>query len=433
MRTRTESMTGTRKEKANATKEEEETVLLIKTVTVFVMKEKELSGRKDATGEEEMVTNRNTVKLFFYAVIALVLIPSASNAQFSLSTGLNMSFNDNINSNYELLSDEVTEFFFETAYDFPSKNKNFELYYEGSLNYYRENINRTFHEHTVGMMYSTSFGKKLGSSFNTGASFLTSLNREDYTYLDYNDASAFVNYRTYTGKRTAWQIGYSFDYYNYSDISDFNNIQNYLYTSFTGYLPSRTTLGIETGAGVKTYLNSLVSSSSSMGQGKHKTGSTTLLGESVSRLDISGKVSQSIFDMTGISLSGGYSKILKSNDRYLVSGNVTGSDNVFDDEYSFEGPFVHSTLTQRFPWGIAAVLAGSYQYRMFVDRPAYDLNENVISDERADDVFSASFQLVKNFDYFGIRFVYNYINNTSNDQYYNFRNNIFSVEIGAGF
>jgi len=380
-----------------------------------------------------MITSKNTLKLFFTALIALVLIPSVSNAQFSLSTGINMSFNDNINSNYELLRDEVTEFFFETAYDFPSKNKNFELYYEGSLNYYRRNISRTFHEHSVGMIYSTSFGKKLGSSFNTGASFLTSLNREDYTYLDYNNASAFANFRTYTGKRTAWQIGYRFDYFNYSEMSDFNNIQNYLFTSFTGYLPSRTTLSIETGGGVKTYLNSIVSSTSGMGQGRHRMGSVTLVGESVSRLDLSGKISQSIFDMTGISLNGGYSKILNSNDRYLVSGNVTGSDNVFDDEYSFEGPFVTSSLTQRFPWGIAAVLTGSYQYRMFIDRPAYDLQENVISDERTDDVFGVSFQLIKNFDYFGIRFVYNYIDNSSNDRYYNFRNNIFSVELGAGF
>jgi hypothetical protein len=70
---------------------------------------------------------------------------------------------------------------------------------------------------------------------------------------------------------------------------------------------------------------------------------------------------------------------------------------------------------------------------VFVDRPAYGLLENIVSDERKDDVFAASFQLIKNFNYFGIRFVYNYINNSSNDQYYNFRNNIFSVELGAGF
>ena len=192
-------------------------------------------------------------------------------------------------------------------------------------------------------------------------------------------------------------------------------------------------MSIETGAGVKTYLNSLVSGTSGMGQGKHSMGSVTLLGESVSRLDLSGKISQSIFDMTGLSLSGGYSKTLESDGRYLTSGIVNGNDNVFDDEYSFEGPFVTSSLTQRFPWGIAAVLTGSYQYRMFINRPAYDLQENVISDERTDDVFGASFQLIKNFDYFGIRFVYNYIDNSSNDRYYNSGNNIFSVEIGAGF
>jgi hypothetical protein len=426
-------MTGMKTVKANATGAEEETASRIKTVTVFAMTGREQSDRKDATGEEEMKTSRNALRLFLIAVIGSAIIPSGTKAQFSLSTGLNMSYNDNINSNYELLSDEVTEFFFETAYDFPSKNKNFELYYEGSLNYYRRNISRTFHEHSVGMIYSTSFGKKLGSSFNTGASFLASINREDYTYLDYNNASAFVNFRTYTGKRTAWQIGYRFGYFNYSEISDFNNIQNYLYTSFTGYLPSRTTISIETGAGVKTYLNSLVSGTSGMGQGKHRIGSVTLVGESISRLDLSGKISKSIFDMTGISLSGGYSKVLNSDGRYLASGNVNGNDNVFDDEYSFEGPFVTSTLTQRFPWGIAAVLTGSYQYRVFVDRPAYDLLENVISDERTDDVFAASFQLVKDFKYFGIRFVYNYINNSSNDRYYNSENNIFSVEIGAGF
>ncbi len=292
-------------------------------------------------------------------------------------------------------------------------------------------MNRTFHEHSAGLVYSSSFGKKLSSSFNTGASYHLSLNRDEYTYLDYNGASAFAEYRTYVSKRVSWQTGYSFNYYSYNEIPDFDNFQNYISTSIKGFLPSRTTLSIETGFGVKTYINSLTASSG-MGSGRHKMGNSSALGESVMRLDISGKISQAIFDKTGISLTAGYTKNLRSNERYLVSGNVTGSDNLFDDEYSFEGPFIESSLTQRLPWNMAAVIGGTYQQRYFIDRPAYDLNENIISDQRTDKVAGASFQFIKNFSNFGIRLVYNFVHNSSNDQYYNFKNNIFSLELGAG-
>jgi hypothetical protein len=402
------------------------------------MKEKAISVLKDATGEAKMETNNLAIGLYIRKlirpVLMLALLYSTASAQFNLNTGFNMSYNDNINSNYQFLSDEVTEFFFESGYSFPSKNKNFELYYEGSFNYFRRNVDRTFHEHSAGIVYSSSFGKKLISSLNIGGAYHLSLNRNDYTYLDYNGASAYANYRTYIGKRTSWQLGYTFNYYNYNEISDFNNFQNYVYTSLTGHLPSRTTLSIETGFGAKTYMNSLTTTSTTgMGSGKHKMGNSTVLGESVMRLDVMGRISQSIFERTGFSLSAGYTKNLSSNERYLISGNVTGNDNVLDDEYSFEGPFTDASLTQRLPWSMAAVLSGSFQYRNFIDRPAYDLNENLISDTRTDKVFSASLRFVKNFENFGIILAYSYIQNSTNDEYYNFKNNIFSIELGAGF
>lgn len=373
-------------------------------------------------------------KYYIGFIFIFTLLSGSVLSQFSLSTGLNMSYNDNINSNYESLSDEVSEFFMESSYSFPMKNKSFEIYYEGSFNYFRRNVNRTFHEHSAGLVYSSSFGKKLNSSFNTGASYHLSLNRDEYTYLDYNGASAFAEYRTYVSKRVSWQAGYSFNYFSYNELPDFDNFQNYVSTSIKGFLPSRTTLGFETGFGIKTYINPLTSSTvSGMGPGRHKMGNSSALGESVMRLDISGKISQAIFDKTGASISAGYTKNLISSERYLVSGNVTGNDNEFDDEYSFEGPFTEASFTQRFPWNMAAVISGSYQQRYFIDRPAYDLNENIISDQRTDKVTGASVQFIKNFTNFGIRLVYSFVHNSSSDQYYNFKNNIFSLELGAGF
>jgi len=402
------------------------------------MKEKAISVLKDAIGEAKMKKSNLTIgfkiRKIIYPILMLALLYSTASAQFGLSTGLNMSYNDNINSNYQFLSDEVTEFFLESSYSFPSKNKNFELYYEGSFNYFRRNVNRTFHEHSAGIVFSSSFGKKLSSSLNIGGAYNLSLNRDDYTYLDNSGASAFANYKTYIGKRTSWQLGYTFNYYNYNEISDFNNFQNYVYTSLTGYLPSRTTLSFETGLGVKTYLNSQTNTSTSgMGSGKHKMGSSTVLGESVFRLDVTGRLSQSIFDKTGLSLSAGYTKNLSSNERFLVSGNVTGNDNSLDDEYSFEGPYTEISLTRHLPWGLAAVLSGGFQYRNYIDRPAYDLNENLLSNERIDKLYTASLGLIKNFENFGFRLAYNYIQNSTNDEYYNFKNNIFSIELGAGF
>ncbi len=102
-------MTGKKAEKANATEAGEVTVSLIKTETESAMSGKGTSDLKDATGEEEMKTNNNlSISKFIGLALMFVLLNSSALSQFSLSTGLNMSYNDNINSNYEFLSDEVS-------------------------------------------------------------------------------------------------------------------------------------------------------------------------------------------------------------------------------------------------------------------------------------------------------------------------------------
>jgi hypothetical protein len=447
-------MTGKKAVRANAIRAEEETALWIRTETESVMTERETSVPEDAIEEEEMKTSRFETcyirRILPPLVFLLLLFPLKLSAQFSLSTGLDMSFNDNINSNYQSLSDEVSELFLDGSYDFSSKYRNLELYYEGSLSYFNRNVSRTYHEHSAGLNYSNSFGKNSNSSLSLGASYRISLNRDDYSYLDYSKASAFAKFKTYVSKRVQWQIGYVFDYFNYNEISDLNDVQNYVYTSFTGFLPSRTSLGIETGFGMKNYVNSFSAVTNTTGingmggmdfmggngsgMGGYRMGSSsTGTDRNVMKLDITGKISQSIFDRTGLSFTAGYSKNLKSDERFLISGNVTGSNNVFDDEYSFEGPFVESSLTQRFPWNVAAVISAGYQNRIYVDRPAYDLNENILSNERTDKVFTASLQITRNFRNFGISLVYSHINNSTNDAYYNFENNIISLELGAGF
>ena len=230
-------------------------------------------------------------------ITAFLLFQGNASAQFNLNTGLNVSYNDNINSNYEYLTDEVSELFFETSYDFPSKNKNLQLYYEGSFKYFRRNVTRTIHDHSAGLIFSHSFGKQSTTGLNVGASYSTSINRDVYSYLDYNGASAFADFRHYVGKRTLWRTVYNFNYFNYSELSDFNNFKNEILTSFTGFLPSRTSISIAAAFGVKTYINS---STSNTGQRKYKMANSSVFGESVLSLDISGKISQSIRWQTGI-------------------------------------------------------------------------------------------------------------------------------------
>jgi hypothetical protein len=369
------------------------------------------------------------IKIAAVIAISLVLFSGKTFAQFSLNTGLNMSYDDNINSNYQYHSDQVSEIYLHSAYDFTSKKNNVQLFYDGSLNYYTKYTDRTNHEHILGLTYSGTFGKELNTNLDAGMDYTASFNRSIYSYLDYSNISAYANFRNYLSKRVQGRIGYNFNYINFKEYPDLNNKQHYLFGGLRWILPIRTSLIFQAGFGLKNYQSSVSAVSL---RGMHMQSGSNTTGNVVTRVDVTGKVIQSLSDWTGIALSGGYNAVLQKNERYIVSRNLNGNTDIFEDRFSYEGSVINLGFTQQFPWSISASLDAGYSYKNFVDRPAYDLAGNIISNQRIDKEATFAFHLQKYFGIIGIALSYEYTNNNSNDVFYNCNNNVITLGLNAG-
>lgn len=77
--------------------------------------------------------------------------------------------------------------------------------------------------------------------------------------------------------------------------------------------------------------------------------------------------------------------------------------------------------------------SASYEYRKYGNRPALGLDQSVKAGERIDNETVLGFSLEKDFRVFGVRFYYILVDNSSNDEHYNFKNNIFGLGINSGF
>lgn len=368
-------------------------------------------------------------------VLFFLLSFSVAQSQFVLNTGVHNAFDDNVNNNYLNTFDRLTQFSLKSGYDFNNENSNIQLFYLGSFNYYKNITARTFHTHSTGLVYSKLYGEESETELNTGVNYNLRIGREDFTYFDNSQYVGYINVKHQLSERTFGKLGYRIKYLGYEELSDLNNIENIFFAQIMNFLPSRTTLAFEANLGVKTYTNAPPETTAityGMGRGRSTVDDSK---PSVVQLSANARIAQSIFDETGISVTAGYQKNLQQETRYLSSGYIVSDDDLFDDNYGYEGASFDAALTQILPWSMMAKISFLYQNKNYVNRPAYDLLDNIKSNERVDKVSSFSFILEKEFGWFNgfaISLMYDYIQNESNDDFYNYKNNVCAISFDFG-
>ena len=148
------------------------------------------------------------------------------------------------------------------------------------------------------------------------------------------------------------------------------------------------------------------------------------------------RIGQSLGEKTGLSLSAGYRYNFQQSSRYLTSEYGTLSeDELFNDHYGYEGLRAGLLLTQLLPDDWTARLRFDQEQRTYPLLAAYDLAGMQTAAQRVDShgIFSAS--LEKKWTNFPLTLMlsYEYIKNASNDAYYTYTNNVFSVGVTVPF
>jgi hypothetical protein len=144
------------------------------------------------------------------------------------------------------------------------------------------------------------------------------------------------------------------------------------------------------------------------------------------------RVGQSLFQNTGLSMTAGYQINLRKEIRSLSSSSgLVADDEIFEDHYGYEGPQTSVMLTQILPWDMKLRITGSWQRRTYASQAAFDDAGTQVGSERLDtrSALNVQWHIPVRALGFTVGLAYDHIRNASNDSFYAYTNNAFTLHL----
>ena len=367
----------------------------------------------------------------------LMLFALPLEAQFSLSADFTAMYDDNINNNALQLEDRIGQLSLTAGYDWPGEHPSAQLFYSGSFSYFSRVLDRTFHDHTLGATYSRRLGGSDGPAvLSLGGTYMTRVNREYYSFYDHHQISLHGNLQFSFSEAWTGRAGYAFRSLTLSELPDLDYFEHYGFGQISTTLATRTTIIAEGDIGYKVYKTGnfdTVSVSSGPGAGNTVvTSSIPTVTQAVGLI----RIGQAITDATGLSITALYQLNLQKESRYLSSVyGLISDDEVFDDRYAYEGPHGTVMLTQLIGENILVRASAGLHIKRYSDRPAFDLAGKEVSAQRNDTRRYATLLVQGYLETLDIMVSaqYDYIVNSSNDEFYDYTNNALTLTASLPF
>lgn len=342
--------------------------------------------------------------------------------QFNIYSDYQLIYDDNIYNNYLNTADYINSLSFGGAYNFESEFNNFQIYYEGVLGDYTTNKFKSFNTHKLGIVNTHLFGEDY-NPLNVGINYTIRNNRDDFTIYDFRQLSAYANYR-HTIEETNFLIGgYIFYRNEYPNFNVFSNYEQKAFIKWISNFESLISVMFSTELNYKTYFEQYNFN------GYANDGSFV-------RLHLN--IGQSLGENTGANLFASYRKNLSQKSRYVISDSlIFYEEEIFNDLYAFNSFEVGFGFTQIIDENIKLSSELKYSPKYFTSLYSADEFGNELEALREDKQVSfgigIEYQLTKILEGLGISATFNFIKNNSNDFYYDYSNQIYSVSIGYGF
>jgi hypothetical protein len=368
-----------------------------------------------------METNRHGI-LITYVLIHLfsfVLFSQKIYPQISFETFMENYYDDNIYNNSYKIDDFVNSFSLNSGYNFESEFNNLQFYYMGNISYYQKNIFKTSNSHKVGAVNTYLFSQD-DNPINIGINYTWRNNREDFIVFDFDQLSAYANYRQCVAGNNYILFGYVFNKNNYKNFSVFSHYEHKSFITGIISFETETTLTLGLKYNIKKYIDNI--------PGTASTGT---------QLGLSANISQSIDDYTGINSYTAFRKNLTSGTRYINSDDfIFYEEEIFNDLYSNDGYDLGISLTRYLSGTILAKADFIYAKKNFSNIPVPDAEgydtDILRKDEQIAGALGIEFYLNNLVRGLSLELNWNYIHNNSNDLFYNYDNNLLSVGLNLG-
>lgn len=342
-------------------------------------------------------------------------------AQFYFAADVEGYYDDNIFNNYLNASDFINAFTGELGYDFETEKNIFEIYYVGFFNRYFEYQDKSSSLHKFGLVNTYLFSD-YDNPLNVGINYAARINKEDYYIYDYSRISAYANYMHSISEKNKIQPGVIVNRIDYENFYFFSNYQLKAFLRSINSFESRTSIIVAAEIDQKLYVENTQNPDYPNG---------------LLQAQFYLQIGQGITDYFGMSAYVFYKKNLSGGNRYLASLDyVFYEEELFNDIYSSEGLETGLSMSYLILPNLIGKIAGKYAVSDYTDLPVADEEGNELDEFRKDNQFTvgAAFEMGLGEMLSGLYLSlnYNYVNNISNDYYYNYQNNLFAIALGFG-
>lgn len=407
-------------------------------------------------------------------LVLALLLPWPGRAQFSGYLSAGYGYNTNPLYNYERLGDQLTQSYSEFGYTVSSPASHFRASYINGLMLFNRHTARNYLDHHLLLRYDNDFGVPDDAASdpeddpppfneNTPHGLQTALklsarhDKEVFKEFDNYASELTGQYRLPVGDFSL-SIENALGYRHYVYLDPLSNITDVL-TVRLGNPPGKGwQYGIRAGAGLKHFTTSIYDTTEfenrrsfvlkQVGRGK---GGAIFKRVPAEKGILVNAESDNILQLAA-GLSGGlewetgnvrtefvYRRNPGLSSRYLAAytEGATLNDDIYNDQFSYEGPAIQIQVRERLPLGIHAQFRLEHQRKRF-GAPSLTLEGVETSPTRIDRRYEAELYAFRYFPLggnlgLGLSLGIGFLRNESNDQYNDFSVFSISPSIGIGF
>jgi hypothetical protein len=369
-------------------------------------------------------------KLIIYLFSMLFLSISLKADSFSFSFFQNMT--DNIFQNRFSGRDQLSNMSFYIDKDFSKIS----IFAESGYSYLFENPSLSYYVQDVGLDYLHPVSDKAAFYFSLlgqGAFYRPDYN--DFNSLSLNFLAAF---KTYLSQTSILKSDYSLDYKSFG-YSLFDFVSHNLSVSFDKYFKTRTTLKSEINWGLKFFLHPYSSQEVIVVEegGGRQSGRRAYIfvpntqsgGQSIQIFSLTGLIAQGLGGNVGFNISGLKQWYLSGENPFTSVEEFYMVENPSYDRFSWAGYQLGAQITFLIPWNIELKIGYTTANKEFPGIESMNLDGELLGVTREDKRISFETRLEKNFPMFSFFLSYAYVDNGSNDPFFDWHGNFFSAGI----
>jgi hypothetical protein len=363
------------------------------------------------------------MKFFFLSIIiCLISFSNTGYSQLNLNFSYEGYYDDNIFNNYEQNDDFINSYSLSSAFDIESEFNNVQIYYEGNLSTFQTNQFKNSNSHRFGIVETHLFSID-DNPLNAGINYSLRNNKDEFKIYDFNQLSAYINYRQCILEHNYLLAGYIFNKNNFKNFSLFSYYEHKGFLRWISNIADKTSLIASSEFDYKDYLQKY---------------NVIDFANEASLLKLGLSIAKIIGENTRVSIYSEYRKSLTDKSRYMFSEEfIYYEEEIFNDIYSTDGITIGGAINQYLIDEILISVEARYLTRNFNSLPVADLDGYSLNELRDDKQYAigvaAEIDMSFLIDGMSIETSWNHIKNNSNDYFYDYSNNLISVSVTFGF